>query len=64
MDPQKLVALLQYMTGGVVLGLVVWAMIKGLLVPYKTYDMVLAERDDFKDRYFKKVDPDYKAPAK
>lgn len=64
MSPKDIVGLLQYMTGGLVLGIVLWAIMKGYLVTGKTYNKVEAECDEYKQRYFAKVDPEYKSVTK
>ena len=58
MDPKAILSLVQYMTGGLVLALVIWAIIAKKLVPGWTYQQMEDERNNYLTRYLNKVDPD------
>ena len=57
MDAKGIVGLLQYMTGGLILALVVWGFINKKIVPYWTYEELKALYTEAKDRLMTKLDP-------
>jgi hypothetical protein len=57
MDPKQIVTLVQSVTGGMVLALLVWAIIARKLVPGWSYDKKAEECDEWKNRFLAKVDP-------
>jgi hypothetical protein len=62
MDAKAIVGLLQYMTGGLILGLAVWGFITKKIVPWWAYEAALKEKNEYRSRLFARVDPDYKPP--
>ena len=59
MDPEKALALLERAGALGILGLMFFLLCKGVLVIGVYYTKVIAERDDYRRRYLKKVDPTY-----
>lgn len=63
MDIKSLVSLMQTVTGGIILAIVLWAIIKGYLVPGWAYTNMKAERDDANSRLMHHLDPTYPGPV-